>query len=81
MGTSSIVVEEDDEEEIFVQKTVELELETDKKDEMTVIVRAMAIDKCVLEKNVKLDSFFWKINCTRLTSYEINVYKINARWN
>lgn len=58
MGTSSIVVEEDDEEEIFVQKTVELELETDKKDEMTVIVRAMAIDKCVLEKNVKLDSFF-----------------------
>lgn len=58
MGTSSIVVEEDDEEEIFVQKTVELELETDKKDEMTVIVRAMAIDKCVLEKNVKSDFFF-----------------------
>ena len=50
MGTSTIVVEEDDEEEIFVEKTVELELETDKKDEMTVIVRAMAIDKCVLEK-------------------------------
>ena len=50
MGRSTIVVEEDDEEEIFVEKTVELELETDKKDEMTVIVSAMAIDKCVLEK-------------------------------
>ena len=50
MGTSTIVVEEDDEEEIFVKKTVELELETDKKDEMTVIVSAMGIDKCVLEK-------------------------------
>ena len=70
MGTSSIVVEEDDEEEIFVQKTVELELETDKKDEMTVIVRAMAIDKCVLEKNVKLEFFL-----------KNKLYKINVLWN